>query len=98
MVAIARALMARPRVLLMDEPSVGLAPILVRQVFAAIGEIARRGTTILLVEQNAQMALELADRGCVIELGEIVARDRAATLLRTGPPQLPGDRGMRPLE
>lgn len=82
MVAIARALMARPRVLLMDEPSVGLAPILVRQVFAAIGEIARRGTTILLVEQNAQMALELADRGCVIELGEIVARDRAATLLR----------------
>ena len=82
MVAIARALMARPRVLLMDEPSVGLAPILVRQVFAAIGEIARRGTTILLVEQNAQMALELAQRGCVIELGEIVARDRAATLLR----------------
>ena len=82
MVAIARALMARPRVLLMDEPSVGLAPILVRQVFAAIGEIARRGTTILLVEQNAQMALELAHRGCVIELGEIVARDRAATLLR----------------
>ena len=82
MVAIARALMARPRVLLMDEPSVGLAPILVRQVFAAIGEIARRGTTILLVEQNAQMALELADRGCVIELGEIVVRDRAATLLR----------------
>ena len=82
MVAIARALMAGPKLLLMDEPSVGLAPILVRQMFAAVAEIARRGTTILLVEQNAQGALELADRGCVLELGEIVARDRAESLLR----------------
>lgn len=82
MLAIARALMARPRLLLMDEPSVGLAPILVRQMFGAIAEIARRGTTILLVEQNAQMALGLADRGCVLELGEIVARDRAGRLLQ----------------
>jgi branched-chain amino acid transport system ATP-binding protein len=82
MLAIARSLMARPRLLLMDEPSVGLAPILVRQMFEAIAEIARRGTTILLVEQNAQRALELADRGCVLELGEIVARDRADALLR----------------
>ncbi len=82
MVAIARALMAGPKLLLMDEPSVGLAPILVRQMFAAIAEIARRGTTILLVEQNAQGALELADRGWVLELGEIVARDRAESLLR----------------
>ena len=82
MVAIARALMAGSKLLLMDEPSVGLAPILVRQMFAAIAAIARRGTTILLVEQNAQGALELADRGCVLELGEIVARDRAESLLR----------------
>lgn len=82
MVAIGRALMARPRLLLMDEPSVGLAPILVRQMFEAIAEIARRGATILLVEQNAQAALELADHGSVLELGEIVARDRAESLLR----------------
>jgi branched-chain amino acid transport system ATP-binding protein len=82
MLAIARALMGRPRLLLMDEPSVGLAPILVRQMFEAIAEIARRGTTILLVEQNAQLALELADRGCVLELGAIVARDRADSLLQ----------------
>ena len=81
MVAIARALMARPRLLLMDEPSVGLALILVRQMFASIAEIAKRGATILLVEQNAQMALELADRGYVLELGEIVANDDAKSLL-----------------
>ncbi len=72
MLAIGRALMARPRVLLMDEPSMGLAPLLVEQIFDAIQEINRQGTTILLVEQNAYMALQVAHRGYVLQTGQVV--------------------------
>jgi branched-chain amino acid transport system ATP-binding protein len=81
MVAIGRALMARPRLLLMDEPSMGLAPVFVDQVFDIIKEINRQGTTILVVEQNAAVALGIADRGYVLQNGSIVAADRAAALL-----------------
>ncbi|MCZ8515103.1 ABC transporter ATP-binding protein [Paenibacillus filicis] len=80
MVAIGRALMARPKVLLLDEPSLGLSPLLVDQVFAALEEIKRQGTTILLVEQNAAMALEIADRGYVLSGGTIVLEDTAGRL------------------
>lgn len=72
MLAIGRALMSRPRLLLLDEPSMGLAPILVREVFSIIEEISKTGTTILLVEQNARMALKLADRAYVLRTGSIV--------------------------
>jgi branched-chain amino acid transport system ATP-binding protein len=72
MLAIARALMARPRLLLLDEPSMGLAPVLVEQIFATIASINRQGTTILLVEQNAAMALSIAHRGYVLETGSVV--------------------------
>jgi branched-chain amino acid transport system ATP-binding protein len=71
MLAMGRALMARPKVLLMDEPSMGLAPIMVDKIFEVVGEIHSRGTTILLVEQNASRALQLANRGYVMESGEI---------------------------
>ena len=71
MLAIARALMARPRVMLLDEPSMGLAPILVQEIFAIIQEINQQGTTILLVEQNANMALRIARRGYVLETGRV---------------------------
>ena len=81
MLAIGRALMARPSLLLMDEPSLGLAPILVREIFSVIREIRERGTTIVLVEQNARMALAVADYGYVLETGEIRLADRAASLL-----------------
>jgi branched-chain amino acid transport system ATP-binding protein len=81
MLAIGRALMARPSLLLMDEPSLGLAPILVREIFAVIREIRGRGTTIVLVEQNARMALAVADVGYVLETGEIRLTDRADALL-----------------
>jgi branched-chain amino acid transport system ATP-binding protein len=81
MVAIGRALMARPRLLLMDEPSMGLAPVFVDQVFDIIKEINRQGTTILVVEQNAAVALAIADRGYVLQNGRIVAGDRAEALL-----------------
>ena len=80
MLAIGRALMARPRVLLMDEPSMGLAPILVEQIFEAIQDINRQGTTILLVEQNAFMALTIAYRGYVLQTGSIVLAGPAADL------------------
>ncbi len=80
MLATARALMARPRLLLMDEPSMGLAPVLVEDVFDRIQEINREGTTILLVEQNAHMALQVADRGYVLQTGEIVLSDTAEGL------------------
>lgn len=82
MLATARALMARPRLLLLDEPSMGLAPILVEDVFETIQEINKEGTTILLVEQNAHMALQIADRGYVLQTGEIVLSDTAEGLRR----------------
>ncbi|HUG29130.1 MAG TPA: ABC transporter ATP-binding protein [Candidatus Limnocylindria bacterium] len=80
MLAIGRALMADPRVLLLDEPSMGLAPVLVEGIFETIKQLHRDGTTILLVEQNARMALQVADRGYVIETGQIVLSDSAASL------------------
>ena len=80
MLATARALMANPRLLLMDEPSMGLAPILVESVFETIVEINTTGTTILLVEQNATVALAIADRGYVLQTGEIVLKDSADNL------------------
>jgi branched-chain amino acid transport system ATP-binding protein len=81
MLAISRALIARPRLMLLDEPSLGLAPNLVEQVFDTLAAINRGGVAILLVEQNALMALEISHRGYVIELGRIVAANTAATLL-----------------
>ncbi|MBI5197362.1 MAG: ABC transporter ATP-binding protein [Nitrospirae bacterium] len=81
MLAIARALMANPKLLLLDEPSLGLAPIIARRIFEIIREINREGVTILLVEQNAKTALHLADRGYVMETGKIVMADRSETLL-----------------
>ncbi len=80
MLAIGRALMSKPRVLLMDEPSLGLAPLLVRQIFDTIREINAAGTTILLVEQNAHMALSVAHRGYVLETGKIVLSGPARDL------------------
>jgi branched-chain amino acid transport system ATP-binding protein len=81
MLAAARALMARPRLLLLDEPSMGLAPMLVEQVFETIRRINAQGVTILLVEQNAPMALGIADYGYVLESGHIVLRGRGRDLL-----------------
>jgi branched-chain amino acid transport system ATP-binding protein len=81
MLAIGRALMAKPKVLLLDEPSMGLAPMLVQQIFSIIQEINRRGTTVLLVEQNAQQALHIAHRAYVLETGEIVKTAAAHDLL-----------------
>jgi branched-chain amino acid transport system ATP-binding protein len=81
MLAIARALMARPRVLLLDEPSMGLAPMIVQQIFEIITEINQQGTTVLLVEQNAQQALQRAHRAYVLETGHIVRTDDAKVLL-----------------
>jgi branched-chain amino acid transport system ATP-binding protein len=80
MLAIGRALMARPRLLLLDEPSMGLAPIFVEKIFEIIREISQQGTTILLVEQNALMALDTADRGYVLETGRVVLADDAKAL------------------
>ncbi|MGZ5382592.1 MAG: ABC transporter ATP-binding protein [Acidimicrobiia bacterium] len=82
MLAIGRALTASPKVLLMDEPSMGLAPILVEQVFDTIKEINAQGVTILLVEQNAHVALSIADRGYVLQTGRIVLADTAKALLQ----------------
>ncbi|HZA92694.1 MAG TPA: ABC transporter ATP-binding protein [Gemmatimonadales bacterium] len=81
MLAIGRALMSEPKVLLLDEPSMGLAPMLVNQIFSIVEEINRRGTTILLVEQNAQQALKIAHRAYVLETGQIVKSAPAADLL-----------------
>ncbi len=81
MLAIARGLMARPHLLLLDEPSMGLSPILVEQIFEIIREINTQGTSILLVEQNAQMALSIADRGYVLETGRITLEGNAQELL-----------------
>jgi branched-chain amino acid transport system ATP-binding protein len=83
MLAISRALMARPGLLLLDEPSMGLSPILVETIFRIIQDINRQGTTILLVEQNARMALRVAHRGYVLQTGRIVLHDAAAALLRS---------------
>ena len=80
MLATARALMARPRLLLMDEPSMGLAPILVEGIFETIRSINKEGTTILLVEQNAHMALQVAHRGYVLQTGKIVLSETAENL------------------
>ncbi|MBI2157202.1 MAG: ABC transporter ATP-binding protein [Candidatus Rokubacteria bacterium] len=81
MLAIARALMARPRLMLFDEPSLGLAPTVVETTFGIIADIRRRGTTVLMVEQNAYLALRMADRGYVMETGRIVLEGPAAELL-----------------
>ena len=80
MLAIGRALMARPKLLLLDEPSMGLAPILVERIFGIVKEINEQGTPILLVEQNALMALEIADRGYVLETGKVALANDAAVL------------------
>ena len=82
MLAMGRALMSKPRVLMLDEPSMGLAPILVDQIFQIIKELNESGTTILLVEQNAQQALSIADRGYVLETGKIAATGTGKELLR----------------
>jgi branched-chain amino acid transport system ATP-binding protein len=82
MLAMGRALMARPRLLMLDEPSMGLAPMLVEKIFDIIKEINSQGTTILLVEQNANVALEVSHRGYVIETGRVVLADRASELLK----------------
>jgi branched-chain amino acid transport system ATP-binding protein len=81
MLAIARALMAQPRLLLLDEPSLGLAPLLVREIFRTVQEINGRGVTVLLVEQNAHMALSIAGRGYVLETGHVRFEDEARRLL-----------------
>ena len=80
MLAIARALMGRPKLLLLDEPSLGLAPLIVRQIFSVLAELNKRGLSILLVEQNARMALQVADRGYVLQSGEVVLSDSAEKL------------------
>src|SRR5207237_7911514 len=82
MLAMGRALMSSPKLLLLDEPSMGLAPILVETIFTTIGEINRAGTTILLVEQNALMALSVAARGYVLQTGQVVLEDAARALQR----------------
>ena len=82
MLAIARALMASPRLLLLDEPSLGLAPLIVEQIMAIISQIREDGLTVLLVEQNATAALELADYGYVIETGQVVLEDKSRELLK----------------
>jgi branched-chain amino acid transport system ATP-binding protein len=81
MLAIGRALMAQPDLLVLDEPSLGLAPMLVTRIFEALTELQQRGVTILLVEQNARMALEIADRGYVLELGQVVLMGSGAELV-----------------
>ena len=81
MLAIGRALMTRPALLMLDEPSLGLAPMMVERIFDIVREINQQGTTVLLVEQNAHMALQIANRGYVIESGQIVLEDSASRLL-----------------
>jgi branched-chain amino acid transport system ATP-binding protein len=82
MLAMGRALMSRPRLMLMDEPSMGLAPVLVERVFELVQQINAQGTTVFMVEQNANMALSIAGRGYVLQTGRIVLADTAANLLR----------------
>lgn len=83
MLAICRALMSRPQILLLDEPSMGLSPLLVREVFNIIKDIRQSGVTILLVEQNAKMALSIADKGYVLEVGRIIAEDTPKNLMNS---------------
>jgi branched-chain amino acid transport system ATP-binding protein len=83
MVAVARALMARPKMILMDEPSMGLSPALVEKVFEIISKIAASGTTMFIVEQNANMALSIANRGYVLQNGQIVISDEAENILKS---------------
>jgi len=83
MVAIGRSLMSNPKVLLLDEPSMGLSPILVETIFNVVRDINKQGTTILLVEQNALMALQVANRGYVLQTGQIVMEDTSANLLKS---------------
>lgn len=83
MVAMGRALMSRPRLLLLDEPSMGLAPILIKEIFHIIEEINRTGTTVLLIEQNAKMALKIANRGYVLETGNVVQTGTGEELLES---------------
>ncbi|HXI55177.1 MAG TPA: ABC transporter ATP-binding protein [Polyangia bacterium] len=82
MLAVSRAMMARPRLLLLDEPSLGLAPLIVARIFEVIKQLNQEGVTILLVEQNARMALKLAHRGYVMETGQIILHDNAQALLQ----------------
>ncbi len=81
MLAIARAMMARPRLIMMDEPSMGLAPLIVKDIFAIIKRLREEGNTVLLVEQNAKAALGIADRGYVVETGRIILQGSAEDLL-----------------
>ena len=81
MLAVGRALMSHPRILLLDEPSMGLSPLLVKEIFTTIQEVNREGVTILLVEQNANMALKTADRGYVLETGRITLTGSGQELL-----------------
>ena len=81
MLAVARALMSRPKLMMMDEPSLGLAPLIVRDIFSIIKEINKNGVTILLIEQNANMALKTADKGYVLETGRIKLEGSGAELL-----------------
>ena len=81
MLAIGRALMSHPKLVMLDEPSMGLAPLLVEQIFDIIRELNQAGVTILLVEQNARMALQVANRGYVLETGRIILSDEADRLL-----------------
>ena len=82
MLAIARAMISNPKLLLLDEPSMGLAPLVIHEIFAAIRKLRENGTTILLVEQNSKVALSTADRGYVLQTGEIVMEDTSENLAK----------------
>jgi len=81
MLAIGRALMSKPKLLLLDEPSMGLAPIIIQKIFATLRELREKGLTLLLVEQDATVALSIADRGYVLQNGEVVMHDTGSNLL-----------------
>ena len=81
MLAIARALMSRPKLLLLDEPSMGLAPLIVREIFSILERLKQQKTTLLVVEQNARIALQMCDRGYILEQGQLVAQGQSQELL-----------------